>query len=333
MKKHTDPIDWSFWQHMPALLWQACALSLSINPDNMHGHPQGWMAGPGRGPLFTHDSFPNDVAKAKFDRRLRLLGEHYQSEIFTDIDNSNAGGSHLAKVTIQNFAKWGLDVNLKDMPPELIAMAQQHNKGKVRDDGLVRLDALILEISTEWIAKNPAVPQKSLKASVAAAYQAHAGQPLEHVQAMAERGEITLRGVISRIPPPLPPKIEHIADWLLSTPDAEKVRAKLRALSAVDELATVAPAESKPQSEAKTDGFPNDATIDDWKVKARQITDRIGLKKWESGIREITARNICEAVATELAKDITTHGTRGPRSSSSVRTVGLRGWKFKPPKE
>ena len=249
MKKHTDPIDWSFWQHMPALLWQACALSLNINPDNIKHHLQRWMNGPGRAPIFTEDSFPSEAVKTTFDRRLRLLGEHYQSPIFTDIDNSNAGGPHFAKVTIQNFAKWGLDVNFKDMPTELIAMAQQHNKGKVRDDGLVRLDALLLEISTELITKNPAVPQKSLKASLAAASLAHAGLPLEHVQAMTERGEITLRDVFSRIPPPLPPKIEHIADWLLSTPDAGKVRAKLRALSAVDELSTVAPADSKPQSQ------------------------------------------------------------------------------------
>lgn len=167
MKKHTDPIDWSFWQHMPALLWQACALSLNINPDNIKHHPQSWMNGPGRAPIFTEDSFPSVAVKTTFDRRLRLLGEHYQSQIFTDIDNSNAGDSHFAKVTIQNFAKWGLDVNFKDMPPELIAMAQQHNKGKVRDDGLVRLDALLLEISTELIAENRAVPPNSLKATIA----------------------------------------------------------------------------------------------------------------------------------------------------------------------
>jgi len=70
---------------------------------------------------------------------------------------------------------------------------------------------------------------------------------------------------------------------------------------------------------------------DDWKVKARAIADKLALERHQRGEREITARNICDAVATELAKDSTTHGIRGERSAGSIRNLALKGWKFIPP--
>ena len=69
-----------------------------------------------------------------------------------------------------------------------------------------------------------------------------------------------------------------------------------------------------------------------WKDKARAIANKIGLARYGNGIRQITGRSICEAVASELAEDDTTHGLQGQRSANNVRTVGLAGWKFHPPK-
>ena len=70
-----------------------------------------------------------------------------------------------------------------------------------------------------------------------------------------------------------------------------------------------------------------------WEEKAKAIANKIGLERYDKGIRQITARNICEAVASELNTDTTTHGIQGPRSAGTVRTVGLKGWKFSMPKE
>jgi hypothetical protein len=70
---------------------------------------------------------------------------------------------------------------------------------------------------------------------------------------------------------------------------------------------------------------------DGWITKALAIAGDISLKKWKAGMREITARNISDALATELSKDSTTHGKRGPRSSGGVRNFALKGWKFTPP--
>ncbi len=67
-----------------------------------------------------------------------------------------------------------------------------------------------------------------------------------------------------------------------------------------------------------------------WITEAIKLADRIGQQRWNQGQREITARNICEAVAMELAKVESFHGTRGPRSASDIRNRGLKGWKFRP---
>lgn len=68
-----------------------------------------------------------------------------------------------------------------------------------------------------------------------------------------------------------------------------------------------------------------------WIGKALAITNRLALEKYQRGEREISARNTCGAVAIELAKDPTTHGTRGERTAGNIRTVALKGWKFIPP--
>ena len=77
---------------------------------------------------------------------------------------------------------------------------------------------------------------------------------------MVDRGKITLLDVLSRIPPPSPPKIEHTADWLLSETDAQKVRTKLQSLA--DGATPAAPAESKPESKAETESQFAPAILD-----------------------------------------------------------------------
>lgn len=72
------------------------------------------------------------------------------------------------------------------------------------------------------------------------------------------------------------------------------------------------------------------SSVDNWEEKALAITNDIARKRYENGVREITARNICDAVATELEKDNSTHGQRGPRCADSIRTTVLKGWKFTP---
>ena len=95
--------------------------------------------------------------------------------------------------------------------------------------------------------------------------------------------------------------------------------------------------EASQQSERRSEanhipGRGRNFNADDWKSKAREIADRIGLKRWRNGQRQISARNIAAAVTGELAKDPTTHAKKGQRGEGNVRNLALRGWKFIPPK-
>lgn len=76
----------------------------------------------------------------------------------------------------------------------------------------------------------------------------------------------------------------------------------------------------------------NEESSYDWKVDAHNIANRIARERFDRGEREITARNICEAVARELEKNNKSHGQRGPRPGNSVRKDALKGWKFTQPK-
>ena len=118
-------IDWRYWRHIPEVKqWEACALSLNINPDNIKHSPQGWMAGPGSGPVFLAVSFPSMDVQLEFDKRVRLLGASlFKSPHFTAVNNLVRGGRHLATVNLREFAAWALHVEFDDMPPELVAMA------------------------------------------------------------------------------------------------------------------------------------------------------------------------------------------------------------------
>lgn len=72
-------------------------------------------------------------------------------------------------------------------------------------------------------------------------------------------------------------------------------------------------------------------TIADWVARARELAQAIGLKKWNTGIRNISAREVASSVASELGKEPKYWGNQGPRGESNVRNEALRGWKFQPP--
>lgn len=117
-------VDWRYWRHMLEVKqWEACALSLNIDPDRMQASPNAWMAGPGNGPAFLRGSFPSESVKIEFEKRVRLLGAClFKSEHFRTVNNLVIGGRHLATVSLREFAAWGESVEL-EMPPELVAMA------------------------------------------------------------------------------------------------------------------------------------------------------------------------------------------------------------------
>lgn len=147
--------DWEFWRAMRKTEdWQACALSLNIDPDSMTHHPQSWMAGSGSGAFFTTDSFPSNDVKANFEKRLRLLGANrFDQAIFTlpMAKNSNLGPD---EVLLSEFLVWGLSVGWDDMPPELIAIAQPKEPPQTAPNA--SLTSALLSVAMSTVKVGPA---------------------------------------------------------------------------------------------------------------------------------------------------------------------------------
>jgi len=129
-------VDWDFWLHMPAVnVWQACALSLGIDPDKMKHCRNGWMAGPGSGPFFEASSFRSDEEKTKFYKRLRLFTTHISRTQYFQIHRSSFGYGTFSETDLpyvemhmKTFVKWAISVGKWDnLSSGLLALVEKQD--------------------------------------------------------------------------------------------------------------------------------------------------------------------------------------------------------------
>lgn len=109
---HQKP-DWEFWLNMPEVeLWQACALSLNVNPDSIAPTNNG-MGGES---FFKEPSFPNEEIWEAFHKRRRLLKANMQQQ--HSYDSHSIGLGDFVRLILCLSSPW-------DMPQELVALAQK----------------------------------------------------------------------------------------------------------------------------------------------------------------------------------------------------------------
>lgn len=118
--------DWEFWLNIRAVkVWQACLLSLDIDPDNMKGSPTGWMAGLSGPPIFVDSSFPSQAVKDTYRKRLTILASHIGDKTHFRLHSIIMGEPTRCEIYLRDFAKWVVHVmHWKDIPSELAALAQ-----------------------------------------------------------------------------------------------------------------------------------------------------------------------------------------------------------------
>jgi hypothetical protein len=115
--------DWKEWKHTPMLqVWQACALSLDIDPHSMKSSPDSWMAD---SKIYASESFPSEDAKAQFESRQRMLlanliPKRGGSFSYFEFDFEDP---HMSKIPLSEFAAWCVECEF-DIPPELAALAK-----------------------------------------------------------------------------------------------------------------------------------------------------------------------------------------------------------------
>lgn len=89
--KPTDaPINWKYWGSLQDIKqWDACALSLNINPDCLKAKK---MAMPGK-PEFLDASFPSEAALLEFYERLTMLNRETQGRYLATVNPAQFAAS------------------------------------------------------------------------------------------------------------------------------------------------------------------------------------------------------------------------------------------------
>jgi hypothetical protein len=122
MTKTTQP-DWGHWRHMPEVeLWQACALTLNLEPDDLTFSRNDWMAGPGdHGPFIEAECFRDEEQQRTFQKRLRLLKANRHLREHFSPGTLNMAESHRGGVRLAELAAWATGIGWS-LPAPLLAL-------------------------------------------------------------------------------------------------------------------------------------------------------------------------------------------------------------------
>lgn len=150
------PANWREWRHTPEVkVWQACALSLGIDPHSMTKSQHGWMAGNGLGPIFNVESFPDVSAREEFELRERLLLANLTNcHYFTNGSlTEEAPGNNT--VRLDEFANWAvINMEWDGLPSEMVSMA---SVPEAKDENH---NAVLPDPTPKLTVKMPEPPQK-----------------------------------------------------------------------------------------------------------------------------------------------------------------------------
>ena len=351
---------WDEWQHTPNVrLFEACALSIDIDPRSMTSTGNDWMIGYPTLSTYAAKCFPNQDKADEYHLRQRVLWANVpNSELFPSAVVHPKNPS-VSTTSLKEFAAWAVSVvKWEHMPPELVAMAQTPaSRADAPTSAGAALDSNNSPISNERYWASAATWTEYGVLALFAGMNPMRKQRLDSgafdqvPDYAVEKAKDDERVLFARLADPIREMLIHAmghtayktdcagkskspAEWVATFDRhglAELVPPGLRVAVCRNTGVNAAPAGSRASNEKNVSDDLDSETGDDWKVKARAIADNIGNERWETGQQQITARNIAAAVTTALALDFSTHGRLGPRGEDNVRNEGLRGWTFTPP--
>ena len=134
--------NWNEWKHTPSVtVWQACALSMDIDPHSMVPHRRliGTNSGVGRpmekdavGPSLEPYDFSSPDEKEEFERRQRALRMHLSNRTFFSPGVLNQIQEDNSLVRLSEFASWAVSVvGWEGLPAEIVEMAKAFETDKV----------------------------------------------------------------------------------------------------------------------------------------------------------------------------------------------------------
>lgn len=188
--------NWSVWLLMPDVkVWEACALSIGIEPSSMEGEEFHWMDDSGTGPKFTSETFPNHEVENKYKDRLKLLGAN-----LTDRDYFSAGviaygkGAGLCSVRLDEFANWATSkAKWLDLPPELARLVFNKTNSNSKAPGEALINTNKQASATKAISKEKPIRDTDLTAEILKA-RSIAEDPTNAASVWTELKKMALEG-------------------------------------------------------------------------------------------------------------------------------------------
>lgn len=121
--------NWDVWLHVPvAILWEAVALSLGIDPKRVRMSDHGWAAGPDH---FLTDEGPD------FDNRLLVASRNLRQEGPLHLQVPLVGGPATCGVELGEFAAWALKIGWH-MPQQMCELGIAYRSNAVGEPASAR---------------------------------------------------------------------------------------------------------------------------------------------------------------------------------------------------
>lgn len=115
-------VDWRIWGNMREVeLFQACLLSLNLDPENVEPMQHAWMIGNAgeSGPYFELGK----ETESEYRKRLMLLKNNLTNREHFSPGRMNLENPNFWGVRLPEFAAWALTIPL-ELPDELVALAR-----------------------------------------------------------------------------------------------------------------------------------------------------------------------------------------------------------------
>ena len=116
--------NWRRWLlRKEVKVWEACVLSVGLEPSSMKGERESWMYQQGTGPHIESESFPNPEVENIYKDLVDALADNlFDIEYFSPAAITTEGKGYCG-VRLDEFARWAtLKVEWLDLPPELAAL-------------------------------------------------------------------------------------------------------------------------------------------------------------------------------------------------------------------
>ena len=123
--------NWCKWVLMPEVkVWEACVLSIGLEPKTMEFERESWMYAEGTGPHITSESFPSRESEQKYKDLVDVLAANLLvREHFSPAATTTRGKGYCG-VRLDEFVRWAtLKVKWLDLPPELAGLILDKTNG------------------------------------------------------------------------------------------------------------------------------------------------------------------------------------------------------------